>query len=148
MAIWYILLRGLYAIRWFYKNRKRLRKDTKNWLVDVFAAVAIIYGAFHLFWGLNYHRLPLHKSLNLARDYTTEQLVHVTKALIKKSNTLHFEITKNDTIKADIPFSKGDIFKMVPTGYTNLKREFSAFGIHPEKLKKIALQLSFNLHGF
>ena len=87
---------GIYMIRWFYKNRKRLRQDTKNWLTDVFAAIAIIYGAFHLFWGLNYHRLPLHESLNLAQDYTTEQLVNATEALIKESNALHFEITKND----------------------------------------------------
>ena len=139
---------GIYAIRWFYKNRKRLRKDTKNWLVDVFAAVAIIYGAFHLFWGLNYHRLPLHKSLNLARDYTTEQLVHVTKALIKKSNTLHFEITKNDTIKADIPFSKGDIFKMVPTGYTNLKKSFPHLAYTPKSLKKSLYSYPLTYMGF
>jgi hypothetical protein len=139
---------GIYAIRWFYKNRKRLRKDTKNWLVDVFAAVAIIYGAFHLFWGLNYHRLPLHKSLNLARDYTTEQLVHVTEALIKKSNTLHFEITKNDTIKADIPFSKGDIFKMVPAGYDNLKRSFPHLEYTPKSLKKSLYSLPLTYMGF
>ena len=51
----------IYIIRWVYKNRKRLRKDTKNWFRDVAAAVALIYLAFHLFWGLNYYRLPLHK---------------------------------------------------------------------------------------
>ena len=127
---------GIYMIRWFYKNRKRLRRDTKSYMVDVFVAIAIIYGAFHLFWGLNYHRLPLHENLNLAEDYTTEQLVKATKALIKESNTLHFEITKNDTIKVDIPLSKSAIFNMVPMGYANLKRDFPHLEYTPKSLKK------------
>jgi len=76
---------GIYVIKWFYSNWKRLRRDTKNWCIDVLAAVSIMYGAFHILWGLNYHRLPLHVSLNLKRDYTTEQLMDVTKLLIKTS---------------------------------------------------------------
>jgi len=139
---------GIYVIRWFLTNRKRLRKDTKNWLVDVFAAVAIIYGAFHLFWGLNYHRLPLHESLNLAQDYTTEQLVHVTEALIKKSNALHFEITKNDTLKVDIPFSKSDVFKMAPSGYSNLKRDFPHLEYTPKSLKKSLYSYPLTYMGY
>ncbi|WP_298500160.1 DUF3810 domain-containing protein [uncultured Algibacter sp.] len=139
---------SLYALLWFYINRKRLRKDSRNWLVDVFAAVAIIYGAFHLFWGLNYHRLPLHKSLHLERDYTTEQLVEVTQNLIKKSNTLHLEITKNDTIKVDIPFSKSDIFKMVPTSYDNLKKHFPHLEYYPKSLKKSIYSYPLTYMGF
>lgn len=139
---------GIYAVRWFYINRKRLRKDTKNWVVDVFAAVAIIYGAFHLFWGLNYHRLPLHISLDLERDYTTEQLVHVTEALIKKSNELHFEITKNDTVKVDIPLSKSGIFEMVPAGYERLKKRFPHLEYTPKSLKKSLYSYPLTYMGF
>ena len=139
---------GLYALRWFYKNRKRLRKDTKNWLVDVFAVVSIIYAAFHLFWGLNYHRLPLHESLNLERDYTTEQLVDVTKNLIEKSNALHFKITQNDTIKVDIPLSKSDILKMVPDGYENFKAQFPHLEYYPKSLKKSIYSYPLTYMGF
>ena len=139
---------GIYIIRWFYKNRKRLRKDTKNWLIDVFAAVAIIFGAFHLFWGLNYHRLPLHKSLNLERDYTTEQLVNTTNILIKKSNALHFEITKSDSLKVDIPFSKSEIFKMVPTGYDHLKKRFAHLEYYPKSLKKSLYSYPLTFMGY
>jgi len=53
----------IYIIRWLIINRKRLINDTKNWFLDVFSAVSIIYLAFHLFWGLNYYRNPLHKNL-------------------------------------------------------------------------------------
>ena len=89
----------VYIVRWLFKNRKRLLKDTKQWFVDVFAALSLIYFAFHLFWGLNYYRLPLHKNLNLNHDYTTEQLVSVTKKMIEKSNAYHLKITNNDTVK-------------------------------------------------
>ncbi|WP_019387155.1 DUF3810 domain-containing protein [Algibacter luteus] len=139
---------SIYAIRWFYKNRKRLLKDTKYWFIDVFAAFAILFGAFHLFWGLNYHRLPLHKSLNLEQDYTTEQLVKVTELLIEKSNSLHSEISENDTLKVDIPLTKSEIFKMTPSGYENLMQRFQHLEYHPKSLKKSLYSYPLTYMGF
>ncbi|XMO87103.1 DUF3810 domain-containing protein [Algibacter sp. AS12] len=139
---------SIYMLRWFYKNRKRLRQDTKNWVIDVFAAVAFVYMAFHLFWGLNYYRLPLHKSLNLEHDYTTEQLAKVTKSLIEKANALHFEITKNDTLKAEIKLSKSAIFEMVPAGYANLKKQFPDLNYSPTSLKKSIYSYPLTYMGF
>lgn len=139
---------SIYAIRWFYKNRKRLLKDTKYWFIDVFAAFAILFGAFHLFWGLNYHRLPLHKSLNLEQDYTTEQLVKVTELLIEKSNSLHSEISENDTLKVDIPLTKSEIFKMTPSGYENLMQRFPHLEYHPKSLKKSLYSYPLTYMGF
>lgn len=138
----------IYAVRWLYKNRKRLRKDTKQWFVDVFTPLSIIYFAFHLFWGLNYYRLPLHKNLNLERDYTTEQLVLVTKKLIEKSNAYHLKITHNDTVKVDIPFSKSDIFKRTQNGYDNLKQVFPHLEYHPKSVKKSLFSYPLTYMGF
>src|SRR5690606_39023656 len=69
----------IYSIRWLFINRKRLRKDTKNYILDIASAVSIAYFAFHLLWAFNYYRLPLHKSLDIEHDYTTEQLVATTE---------------------------------------------------------------------
>ena len=52
----------IYIIRWLLLNRKRFFKDFKNWLIDVFSAVSIIYIAFHLFWGMNYYRFRFMKT--------------------------------------------------------------------------------------
>ncbi|MGB2686118.1 MAG: DUF3810 family protein, partial [Olleya sp.] len=60
----------IFIFRWLILNVKRIWKDTVHWLIDVFAAVSIIFIAFHLFWGFNYYRNPLHKNLNLEDDYT------------------------------------------------------------------------------
>lgn len=138
----------IYALRWFYKNRKRLRKDTKHWLIDVFASVSVFYFAFHLFWGFNYYRLPLHKNLNLSHDYTTEQLVSVTKKLIEKSNFYHLEITENDTVKVEVPFSKSEIFKQALNGYDSLKERFPHLEYRPKSVKKSLFSYPLTYMGF
>ncbi len=138
----------IYAIRWLYKNRKRLRKDTKQWFIDVFAVVSIFYFAFHLFWGLNYYRLPLHKNLNLKHDYTTEQLVSVTKKLIEKSNDYHLKITNNDTVKVDIPYSKLEVFEITKKGYDNLKQVFPHLEYTPKSVKKSLFSYPLTYMGF
>ena len=138
----------IYISRWLYINRKRLRKDTKNWIRDVVAALAIIYFAFHLFWGLNYHRLPLHKNLNLNANYTTEQLVNVTQKLIEKSNEIHLRIVKNDTLKVNVPFSKSDILRLAPIGYKNLKQTFPHLEYHPKSIKKSLFSYPLTYMGF
>lgn len=141
-------LGGAYMIWWFFKNRKRLRTDFKNWVIDVFAAVSLIYFAFHLFWGMNYYRLPLHKNLDLNADYTTTQLLRVTENLIAASNAQHLSITKNDTIKVDMPYDKATIFKMIPEGYDNLKRIFPNLEYHPESAKQSLFSYPLTYMGF
>ncbi|TBM99735.1 DUF3810 domain-containing protein [Hyunsoonleella flava] len=141
-------LGGLYMIWWFLKNRTRILKDFKHWLVDVFAAVSLIYFAFHLFWGMNYYRLPLHDNLNLNADYTTEQLVHVIEKLISVSNDLHLNLMENDTLKVDVPYDKNEVFNLIPKGYDNLKTVFPNLEYHPESTKQSLFSYPLTYMGF
>ena len=138
----------IYIIQWGYKNRKRIIKDSKNWLIDVTAAFAIIYFAFHFFWGLNYYRQPLHENLNLKANYSTDQLVLVTKKLIETSNAIHLKITKNDTIKVVIPYTKNSILNSAPLGYKNLKKTFPDLKYHPESIKNSLFSYPLTYMGF
>ncbi|WP_194768084.1 DUF3810 domain-containing protein [Tamlana sp. I1] len=138
----------IYGLRWLYLNRKRLRLDTKNWLIDVLATLSIFYFVFHLFWGLNYYRLPLHKSLNLAHDYSTEQLITFTEKLIAKSNEIHSKVAKNDTLKVDLNYTKSEVFKMVPKGYDHLKTIFPHLEYHPKSIKKSLFSYPLTYMGF
>ncbi|NCP51134.1 MAG: DUF3810 domain-containing protein [Flavobacteriales bacterium] len=138
----------IYMVRWLYKNIKRVKTDTKAWLVEVFSAIAIIYFAFHLFWGLNYYRLPLYKSLGLNSEYTTEQLIEVTKKLIEKSNAIHSNIIKNDTVPITIPYSKSSILNMVPQGYKNLEKEYPHLEYSPKSIKKSLFSVPLTYMGF
>lgn len=142
------ILAMMYAVRWLYKHRKQFVKNTKSWFVDVFAVISIFYFTFHVLWGMNYYRLPLHKSLNLDADYTSEQLVTVTKQLIAKSNAIHLEITNNDSIKVDIPLSKTEILKQTPSGYADLKFKFPDLEYHPKSIKTSLFGLPLTYMGF
>ncbi|MFB9055712.1 DUF3810 domain-containing protein [Mariniflexile ostreae] len=138
----------IYLLRWLVVNRKRLIKDTVHWFADVFSALALVYFIFHLFWGMNYYRLPLHKSLNLEADYNTEQLIAVTEKLILKANALHTTLSKNDTLKVDVPHSKNDILKMAAYGYDGLKEEFPHLAYHPRSVKKSLFSYPLTYMGF
>jgi hypothetical protein len=141
-------LSGLYITWWLIKHKKRIVKDFKNWIVDVFAAISLIYFAFHLFWGMNYYRLPLHKNLGLNADYTTEQLVNTTEMLISVSNNLHLQITQNDTLKMEVPHDKKTVFALIPKGYNNLKTEFPNLEYYPESTKQSLFSYPLTYMGF
>lgn len=138
----------IYMLRWFYVNRKRLRHDTKHWFIDVFSAISIYYFAFHVLWGMNYYRLSLHKNLHLEADYTTEQLITVTKKLIEKSNDLYAQIKENDTTKIDLPYSKSEVLELSPLGYNHLKNTFPDLEYHPKSDKKSLFSYPLTYMGF
>jgi Protein of unknown function (DUF3810) len=139
---------GIYIIRWFILNRKRFKKDTKGWFIDVFTAISILYFAFHIFWGMNYYRLPIHKSLNIDNKYTTEELVAVTKKLIEKSNTIHFSINKNDSLKIEIPYSKQELLQKTTNGYDLLAEKFPLLKYTPSSTKLSIYSLPLTYMGF
>lgn len=143
----YTLL-GLYVIRWCILNRKRIIRDTKNWVLDVLSAVSIGYFAFHLLWAFNYYRLPLHQSLDIAHDYTTEELIHLTQQLIEKTNTLQLELSEHDSIKVVMPYSKSQVLKMVPEGYDELSKEFKYLAYQPRSIKRSIYSVPLTYMGF
>lgn len=139
---------GIYIVRWVYINRKRILKDTKNWILDVLTAISLIYFAFHLFWGMNYYRLPVHQSLNLKNTYSTEELLSVTEKLIDKANTIQLSITQNDSIKIEMPYSKSDLLKMSDNGYENLAKIYPQFKQQPSSVKLSLYSIPLTYMGF
>ncbi|MEY8869055.1 DUF3810 domain-containing protein [Meridianimaribacter flavus] len=141
-------LATVYILRWLFVNRKRIIKDTKAWILDVLSAVSIGYFTFHLLWAFNYYRLPLHKALNIEKDYTTEALVATTERLISTVNTVHIAITNNDTIKVDMPYSKTELLQKVPKGYDNLSKKFPHLAYQPKSVKRSIYSLPLTYMGF
>lgn len=139
---------GIYIIRWLYKNRKRIIKDTKAWFIDVLSAVSLVYFAFHLFWGMNYYRLPLHKTLQLENKYTTEELITVTKKLIDISNTIHISISQNDSLKVKIPYNKKELLNKTTDGYNALTKIYPHLKYNPSSIKLSIYSLPLTYMGF
>ena len=145
--ILYTLL-GLYILRWLFINRKRIVKDTKLWFIDVLSAISVGYFAFHLLWAFNYYRLPLHKSLGINHDYTTEELVDLTKQLISKTNNLQLQLADHDSTKVVMPYSKTEILSMIPEGYQQLSREFPYLAYQPKSIKRSLYSTPLTYMGF
>jgi len=139
---------GLYVLRWFYVNRKRIIKDTKHWVLDILSALSVGYFAFHILWAFNYYRLPLHKSLGIEHEYTTVELVDLTQQLIKKTNTLQLQLAKVDSIKVVMPYSKTEILKMIPDGYDALSKEFPYLAYQPRSIKRSLYSIPLTYMGF
>jgi hypothetical protein len=138
----------IYAIRWVVINRKRAIKDTLNWFQEIMVFVSLLYFAFHLFWGLNYYRLPLHESLGLEANYNTEELMEVIENLTQKSNEIHSSLSLNDTIKLTIPISKKELFKKSINGYKNLSKTYPQLSPVPKSVKKSIYSLPLTYMGF
>lgn len=127
----------------------RIVKARKIKLVRIVANLSILYFCFHIFWGLNYFREPLQKSLKIvSTDYTTEELEIFTNQLINKVNHLQIIITQNDTLKVEIPHSKKVLYNKVENGYLNLSQEYPQFNYNSISIKNSLISLPLTYMGF
>ncbi len=135
-------------IRWIVLRIRQKFKEPKRWILNSLAMLSLIYFCFNLFWGFNYYRLPLHTALEIDNDYNTEELVELTRDLIATSNELHFSITGNDSVKVDIPYSKGEILKLSVEGYSNIEDDFPELDYNIPSLKRSLYSISLTYMGF
>jgi len=139
---------SLFIIRWIIKNRQLFYKKPKQAFTTILAFLSVIYFTFHLLWGMNYYRNPLHKTLGLKKEYTIEQLVSVTKKLINEANTIHLKIAPNDTTKAVIPYSKTQIFNKTIDGYSVLQKQYPNLSSKPKSIKKSLWSIPVTYTGY
>jgi hypothetical protein len=144
----FYLLIGIMAIRWLVKNFRRLITEPIHFFIDIAATVSIVYFMFHILWGLNYYRQPLHRTLNLDYDYTTEQLIETTKRLINKSNNMHRQLGYADSVKIDLPYTQREIFTKSLDGYETLAKQYPDLAYSPKSLKKSGWSLGLTYMGY
>ena len=148
---------ALREIFYLFKNRF---KNYKVFILKTFALASIIYFAFHLLWGINYNRLPLHQSLNIENEYTTEELVKLTKKLIAKSNSLHQKLASSDSSRvyfcgetsqrSILKSSKcrSTIFEKTLNGYEHLQEKFPKLDYPPKSIKNSLLRYPLSIMGY
>lgn len=135
-------------IRWLFIRFKTRFKKPKQWSLEAFATLSVLYACFHLFWGLNYYRLPLHQSLEIEDDYTQEQLINFTKHLVEKTNALHLNLVENDTLKVNFPFSNSEIRKIAVEGYQHIEPEYPELAYHGKSVKPSLYSIPLTYMGF
>jgi hypothetical protein len=144
----YVLLIGYLLIRIYViiKTKKIVWKDT---LFKIGGFAAIIYFLFHLNWGLNYFRLPLHSTLHIEnKPYTVEELFEFTNSLIVKSNAMQLSIAKNDTIMVDNNLDKNEIKVGSHRAYEQLQSKYPQFTYIKPAVKHSLFSLPLTYMGF
>ena len=127
--------------------KKRFR-NSKAVFWRLLATLSVVYFSFHLLWGLNYYRLPMHQSLGIDKEYTTQDLVALTELLIEKSNNLHQELAVNDSAAVVYAFAKAEIFKNTIPGYDALKTQFPHLDYPPKSIKTSLLSYPLTYMGY
>jgi len=138
----------IFLFRFLFKKVFRKKIFLKEVLLDIGATLSIVYACFHLLWGMNYYRLPLHEILNIEDEYTQEELESVTKLLITKANQLHKQLEPNDSLAIKIPYSKDEIFQKTIPAYIQLQHLFPELHYHPKSIKTSLLSVPLTYMGF
>ncbi|NJB37632.1 DUF3810 domain-containing protein [Croceivirga sp. JEA036] len=145
--IFYTLL-AFSLLRYLFLKGKNVWKAPLHFFTDTGVSLSIGYFIFHLFWGLNYHRLPIEEKLGIERNYTLEELVEFNTYLIEKTNTLQFNITKDTALAVFIPYSQKEVFKKTTAGYKSLSVIYPEFKYQPKSLKTSLYSLPLTYMGY
>ena len=137
------------AIRYLFLYGKSIFKKPKLFLVDFGIVLSIAYFLFHLFWGMNYYRLPIHKKFAIKKTtYTLEELEGFTQKLIKETNKLQFLIAKDTTKSIEINLTRKEIFEVTQEGYRDFSKKHPNFKYQSVSLKKSLYSLPLTYMGY
>lgn len=135
-------------IRWLWRKRKTWKRQWKNNLLQFSGFLSVFYLLFYLLWGLNYHRIPLHKKMDIGKEYELAELITFTKHLINKANEAHLNVTGNDSVKAVNPYSTDSIYSLSVNGYNRLKKQYPDFTYQTKSVKSSLISVPLSYMGF
>ncbi|ETN96082.1 DUF3810 domain-containing protein [Zhouia amylolytica] len=135
-------------MRFLILRGKMFFEQTRNFFREMFVLISFLYFTFHLFWGMNYYRKPIHESLNIGNEYSYEELLNFTDQLVAKCNELHLQITNNDTVLVKIPYSKNEMYRMTKNGYQNLSEKIPDLQYSPKSIKTSLYSTALTYMGY
>ena len=135
-------------LRWFYQQYKFGKLNRKDSVLRVLSFLSVFYFLFNFLWAMNYHRVPLYEKMGIENKYFDEDLLKFTRVLIAKTNEIHRQIEKNDSLKVVFPYSQKQVFEINLTGYRLLSKQFSSFEYSNPSIKKSLISLSLSYMGF
>ncbi len=136
------------VFRWFWRVRKTWKINWKDNVLKVLSFASVFYFLFHLLWATNYHRIPMYEKLEIDKEYSTEELEAFTIKLIEKTNAIHKQITKNDSVKVVVPYSTSEIFDLSIKSYKSVQKEFPFLLYEKPSIKPSLISVPLSYMGF
>lgn len=145
--IFYMIL-VLYALIFLMKLFRNKFRSWKRNLVFSIAFISKIYILFHLLWGLNYYRMPIHEQLQIEDEYTTFELIDFTEKLIINTNKLHQNLKENDSLPVRFKYNHQEITNLVFNGIEQVNEPKLNLTYGRRNLKKSLFSLPLTYGGF
>nr|WP_321411775.1 DUF3810 domain-containing protein [uncultured Allomuricauda sp.] len=136
------------AIRYVYKHWKNIKQKPLLFLKDIVVVLSIVYFAFHLLWGMNYHRQPIDWKLGVEREYTVDELTEYTQYLVEKTNQYQYQINGDTVSAVHIPYSKKEIFSKTKEAYGQLEKQYPQFNYDHKSLKQSIYSAPLTFMGY
>lgn len=136
------------SLRWIYKRIRNKFRAFSKWAVELLAFFSILIFFFHLFWGYNFYRQPLHHSLQLKADYNLPELNNYTEHLIEKTNKLQLQLTQNENKPVEFSFHKFEVGRLMTEGYHHLAKTNANFIYENPSIKPSLLSIPLSYMGF
>ncbi|MGV3641537.1 MAG: DUF3810 domain-containing protein [Adhaeribacter sp.] len=119
-----------------------------------FALVAFLSGfyfLFHLMWGLNYHRRPIHEIVGLEpRDLSATELETLCLRLIHLSHQSRLRVTRDQSQALQLSMSQDQLLQQARQGYEAAARQFPELRYRQPAVKAVLvpeLMSSFGIGG-
>ncbi len=139
----------LLILRFIYFSFTKKSWQKRELLWSMGATLSVMVFLFYALWGLNYARNNLYTRMELQKNEKSEEaLLEYTSLLNIKITALHRQLTSNDTLPVVVPYTKNEIFAMVPEAYIPLSEKFPYLAYSPVSLKKSLLSLPLTYMGF
>ena len=136
-------------LRYLYLNAKSFKKHPKRLFLHLGLLVSIAYFIFHIFWGMNYYRLPIEKKFNVQKtSYTTEELEKFAKKLVSQTNMLQYALAKDTAKPVSIDLSDEEIFEITVLGYADFAEKQPDFEYASTSLKSSIYSLPLTYMGY
>jgi hypothetical protein len=129
-------------------NRMSIKKNLLGFLRDIAMVLSVAYFTFYILWGLNYYREPLAKTMELGDKHSQQDLVNFVEQLIRKTNEIHFQITKDTSKIVEVPYTKKEIFELTLKGYESLEKQIPFFTYNRPSLKKSIFSTALTYMGY
>lgn len=145
-----LLVAFIYIIVSVWRFLKDKNRSYKNAFFNIGSKLSILYFVFYLFWGMNYYRVPLYKTMDLTipTEYNIDKLSLLTEKLLIKTQEIHFKLTKNDTIAVQKVFTQRELLDKTKYGYNELAKKYPKFRYDNPKVKKSIFSTPMSYMGF
>jgi hypothetical protein len=136
------------AVRWLWVSKWELITLSRKRYTQLFLSLNIVLFFFHAAWGFNYYRQPLHQSLHIGDQYSTEDLEVVINQFIAASNELHRQLQPVDSLPVDFNQSQSHIFEAAPRGYDLISDQFPSLEYQSSSIKKSMITGPLSYMGY